>query len=244
MSLFPPNLATRRRQAEWMDETTDERMLRDSLRFIRRVNALLGYRRAILGHLQRMSRHWKPGERITLLDLATGSADIPHAMLTWADQYGWDLHVTAIDRHPITLDEARTRSAHPRLHLLQADVFDLPFEAGSFDYVTTAMFLHHLDDRQVIDVMRTMDRLARRGVIISDLLRHRRAYAWIRLFTLFSSPMVKHDATISVAQAFRKREIEDLRTEAGLAYTVYYRHFGHRFVLCGEKPAAIGVRRQ
>ena len=75
------------------------------------------------------------------------------------------------------------------LRIVQGDVFDLPFAAGSFDYALTAMFLHHLADGEVVAVLRTMGRLARRGVIVADLLRHYRAYAWVSLFTLFSTPM-------------------------------------------------------
>ena len=35
----------------------------------------------------------------------------------------------------------------------------------------TAMFLHHLNEDGVVEVLRTMGRLARRGVIVADLLR-------------------------------------------------------------------------
>ena len=63
------------------------------------------------------------------------------------------------------------------------------------------MFLHHLDDDAAAAVLREMDRVARRGIVAADLLRHRRAYAWVTLFTLLSGPMVKHDARASVALA-------------------------------------------
>ena len=59
------------------EEFVDPALLADSLRFIRRVNWLFGYTRATLYHLDRFSRRWKPGERISMIDLATGSADIP-----------------------------------------------------------------------------------------------------------------------------------------------------------------------
>jgi hypothetical protein len=83
--------------------------------------------------------------------------------------------------------------------------------------------------------MRIMSRLARRGVIVADLLRHYRAYAWISLLTLASGPMVRHDARASVAQAFTKTEVLSLRDRAGLDFVQYYWHLGHRFVLAGEK---------
>jgi ubiquinone/menaquinone biosynthesis C-methylase UbiE len=225
-------LTHRRRQQEWMDEAAaDVDQLRQSLGFIRRINSLLGYTRATLKHLERFSRTWKQGERIDIIDLATGSADIPRAILRWAVRKGFDVHIVGVDRHAVTVRAAEEGPADPRLRIVQGDAFNLPFPAKSFDYALTAMFLHHLDDGEVVTVLKTMGSLARRGVIVADLLRHYRAYAWVSLFTAFSIPMVRHDAKVSVAQAFSKNEILRLAGQAGINFARYYRHFGHRFVL-------------
>src|SRR5260221_10854681 len=91
------SLQTRRRQNEWMDEpNVDPGELRRSLSFIQRINRYLGYIRATLSHLQEFSRSWTPGQRIEILDIATGSADIPRAILKWADASGFDVHITAV----------------------------------------------------------------------------------------------------------------------------------------------------
>jgi ubiquinone/menaquinone biosynthesis C-methylase UbiE len=225
-------LTERRRQREWMDlPDADPGELRHSLGFIQRINTLLGYTRATIKHLERFSRTWKQGQRIDIVDLATGSADIPRAILRWADRKGFNVHIVGIDRHPVTVRAADAGPPDPRLRIIQGDVFNLPFGPGSFDYALTAMFLHHLDDGEVVGVLKTMSLLARRGIIVADLLRHYRAYAWISLFTAFSSPMLRHDAKVSVGQAFSKSEILRLAAEAGLNSARYYRHFGHRFAL-------------
>jgi ubiquinone/menaquinone biosynthesis C-methylase UbiE len=149
-----------------------------------------------------------------------------------------NVRVTGLDRHAETARLAREQAHdNPGITIVRGDAMQLPFADGSFDYVITSMFLHHLDDADVVRVLREMDRVARRGIIAADLLRHRRAYAWITLFTLWANPMVRHDARVSVAQAFTKKEVLALRDRAGLNYTDYFRHFGHRFVLAGQKPA-------
>ena len=127
------------------------------------------------------------------------------------------------------------RTNDPRLRIVQANVLDLPFETGEFDYALTAMFLHHLDDEDVVRVLATMGRVARRGVIAADLLRNARAYAWITAFTLLSNRMIRHDAHVSVQQAFTPEEIIAVRDRAGIGFAQYHQHFGHRFVLAGEK---------
>lgn len=239
MNLILPSLASRNRHAEWMDDpNVDPAALARGLRFIRRVNSFLGYTRATLGHLDRFSRNWKKGEPVRILDVATGSADVPIAILRWAERRGHDVRITAVDLHTQTLDAARLATRHiagDRLSLLQADALALPFAAGEFDYAMTNMFLHHLDDDQAVQVLVEMDRVACRGILAADLVRSRRAYAWIRLFTLLADRMVRHDARVSVAQAFTRPEVEALCERAGLDYLRYRRHFGHRFVLAGEK---------
>ena len=219
-----------------MDEdAVDPRLLQKSLRFIRRVNTLLGYTRATLHHLEIFSRTWPRGTKIRLLDLATGSADVPRAILRWADRRGWEVRIVGVDRHAVTAHTAAEGPPDARLSIVQADVFDLPFASDSFDYVLTSMFLHHLDDDSIVRVLATMARLASRGLIVADLIRNRRAYAWATLFTCGSNPMVQHDARVSVGQSFNQAEVMALRERAGIQFTGYHRHFGHRFVLAGQK---------
>jgi ubiquinone/menaquinone biosynthesis C-methylase UbiE len=225
---------------ERMDElSVDPDALRRSLAYIRRVNSLLGYHRATIGHLRRFSRGWERGRPVRVVDVATGSADLPRAVLRWAARGGFDVRVVSVDRHPATLREAAALTPpglSARLTFARADALSLPFADGSFDYALASMFLHHLDDTAAAAAVREMARVARRGIVVADLLRHRRAYAWITLFTLGSGAMVKHDARASVAQAFTKREVLSLRERAEVGFAKYYRHFGHRFILAGQKP--------
>ena len=232
------DLSSRRRQAEWIDAPdADPEQLRKSLAFIRRVNVLFGYTRATLSHFERFSAGWKPGETIRILDVATGSADIPRAILRWAARRGFDVRVVGIDLHWKTLTEAAAAAdgADAKLRLVRADAMRLPFADDSFDYAVTNMFLHHLDDDQIVIVLREMSRVARRGIVAADLVRNRRAYGWISLFTVLANPMVRHDARVSVAQAFSRDDVLALRDRAGLGFASYHRHFGHRFVLAGAK---------
>jgi len=130
---------------------------------------------------------------------------------------------------------ARDSAQDHRLQIVEADVLALPFADASFDFALTAMFLHHLSDDDAARVLSEMSRVARRGIIAADLLRTRRAYAWITFMTLLANPMVKNDARASVRQAFSKSEALALRQRAGIGYADYRAHFAHRFVLAGRK---------
>jgi SAM-dependent methyltransferase len=230
------DLSSRRRQAEWIDAPdADPGQLRRSLSFIRRVNVLFGYTRATLSHFKRFSEGWTPGRTIRILDLATGSADVPKAVLRWASRAGFDVRIVGIDLHARTVAEAAADNNDVRLSIVRGDAMKLPFEDDTFDYALTNMFLHHLDDDDAVTVFREMSRVARRGVVVADLCRDEWAYRWISLFTLFANPMVRHDARVSVAQAFTQAEVLRLRDRAGLTFAKYHPHFGYRWVLSGEK---------
>jgi len=234
--MWMPSLTTRNRTREWMDDpSADPEQLRKSLRYIRRMNAILGYSRLTLRYFERFSQRWKRGETIRILDYATGSADMPRAILAWADRRGWDVRVTGIDLIEKTAKEAVAETNDLRLTIVCADALSVPFDAGSFDYAHTALFLHHLDTPDAAKVLASMARVSRRGIIAADLLRNRRAYAWIKLLTLRANPMVQNDGPASVAQAYTKAEVLAMCAEAGLDWVHFRKHFGHRFVLAGEK---------
>jgi ubiquinone/menaquinone biosynthesis C-methylase UbiE len=232
MSPLSGFLHARQREEEWMDAPdVDPEQLARSLQFIRRINRLLGYTRLTLWYLDRFARNWKPDRPLCILDVATGSGDIPRAILAWARRRRIKVQITAVDLHANTIRMAANGT--PELNAIQADARTLPFADKSFDYVHSAMFLHHLSQADAVQVLREMNRLARGGIILTDLLRRKRAYAWITLFTLFSNPMVIHDARVSVAQAFTKAEVLELCRAAGLKDVAYRQHFGHRFVITG-----------
>jgi len=234
--LIIPSLKARRLTPELMDDpNVDPEELRKALRFIRRINRWLGYTKATMSYIERFSVRWKPGELIHFVDFATGSADVPLAILEWADQKGWNVRVTGIDFHERTAQEAIRSSSDPRLTIVCADALNPPFAPDSFDYALTSLFLHHLPTNEATQVLANMARVARRGIIAGDLLRNWRAYAGIKLLSSLANPIVRHDAPASVAAGFVREEVLAMRKAAGVEFARYRAHIAHRFVLAGEK---------
>jgi hypothetical protein len=94
-----------------------------------------------------------------------------------------------------------------------------PFCAGSFDFVLASQLLHHFSEEKIVAQLRTWSRLARRAIIVSDLVRHPIAYYGISLVTkLFTrNIMTLTDAPLSVQRAFTMAEWHELlrRAEIG-----------------------------
>ena len=223
-----------------MDEAdVDAGQLAGALAFIRRVNTALGYTRATVGHVARLAASLPAGRPLTVLDVATGSGDVPAALLAWARRAGRSVRVVGLDLHAGTLDLAAAHltsvpaaaAGGVAVPLVRGDALALPFADGAFDVVMTSMFLHHLPDAAVVAALREMARVAGHAVVAADLVRHPRAYAGIWLLTAASGPLLRHDARVSVRQAFTPDEIRRLAFAAGLRGAKTRLHFGHRFVL-------------
>lgn len=221
--------------------------LSHAFRYLRHLNRFLGGRQALLSRLRRWSAGWSKGERISLLDVATGSADLPRAACVWARKQGYQLSVTAIDKHATTLDLAREHTKDfSEISLLRVDALHLDrcFRPGSFDYVHAGLFLHHLSDDDAVNVLRSMAAIARRGVIWNDLVRSRAAYTVIRVLTAGSTNMLRHDARVSVLAGFTREEALELAARAGLTFASYeWNVWTHRFTIAGEKPMDDAARR-
>ena len=70
----------RRLSAEIMDDPgVDPAALAAALGYIERVNRWMGGRSALISHLRKWSVRWPKDRPVTLLDIATGSADLPIA---------------------------------------------------------------------------------------------------------------------------------------------------------------------
>jgi ubiquinone/menaquinone biosynthesis C-methylase UbiE len=216
------SLPARRRAAELMDHPeVDPAQLEHGLADLRWVNRWLGGTRSVLRELAPLLRAGR-GEEVRVLDVATGSADIPLALVRWARAAGVPVRVAATDFHPRTVAAARERAAaYPEVQVEQADALRLPYPDGAFDVSMCNTALHHFDDREAVAVLRELRRVARRGVVVTDLRRSRPALLGARLLasTLWRAhPVTRHDGPHSVRAAFTPAELTRLARQAGLEH--------------------------
>jgi ubiquinone/menaquinone biosynthesis C-methylase UbiE len=170
--------------------------------------------------------------------VGTGAADIPIAISDWARRAEHRVEIVAIDLHPVTVEAARKNvAARPEIRVVQADALKLmdQFSPASFDYVHAGMFLHHLQDIEALTVLRIMDRLATRGCIWNDLVRNFTGRLGAFALTLTAPPKVRHDAIVSVAAGFARREAIELARRAGWQNPCWRRHLAYRFTVTSGK---------
>jgi SAM-dependent methyltransferase len=212
---------------ELMDRPAPFPALLEDLRDLERLNGLFGGRALTVAAVGRLLQRLPQGRTVTVLDVGTGSADIPRALVRWARRRRRSIRVIAMDHDEAVLRVARGGlGGYPEITLLRAEAQELPVRPESVDVVASALTMHHLEPGPAAAALAAMDGAARVGVAINDLARSRVAYAAVWLATrLFArSAMSRHDGPLSVLRAYTPAEITALAERAGLTGVWVRRH--------------------
>jgi methyltransferase family protein len=218
VGLLPP-LARAEHAVEMLDGPAPVADLAESLTDVARLNALFGGRSITLAQLKRLLAHVPRARRISVLDVGTGGADIPRALVRWARKSGRPIRVIALDRDQATLGIARQRSArYPEIVVLRGDALALPVRSHSVDVAISALTLHHLEPADAVRYFAEMDAAARSGFVVNDLMRSRTGYAlvWLATRVLTRNRMSRHDGPLSVWRSYTSGEVRALCEKAGL----------------------------
>ncbi len=197
----------------------DQGDLAGNLRDLRRVNRLLGGIALSARAIEALAPAAGP---LTLLDVGTGAADIPVALMASWRRRGRRLEVTAVEDRREVLDAALAMrpalAAIDGLRLEVADGRHLPYPDGAFDVAHASMVLHHLEPADALALLREMRRVASRGVVVNDLSRGRLMWlgAWLLTRVATGNRFTRNDAPLSVRRAYTAAEVRELLIEAGL----------------------------
>jgi SAM-dependent methyltransferase len=185
-------------------------LLIDDLRNLRLLNRYLGNYRNVLRGLARLAGKQS---QFSLLDVGTGSGDVPRAIVQWARRAGLRARVSGLEANRIAVAQAAEQTRRfGEISLVRGDAGTLPFRPASFDFVLASQLLHHYSEERVIGLLRQWAAVARQGIIVSDLIRHPLPYYGIQLLTrlLTRNVMTLTDAPLSVRRGFTLVEWKQL----------------------------------
>jgi hypothetical protein len=231
---------TRRNARELLDQTgQDPADLAANLRDIRRVNRFFGGVSTVMRHLAPMLERIAGDQPIHVLDLATGSGDIPLAISRWSMTHARTTCITASDvSDEILAVAARELASTPAIELARYDARSVPLPDASVDIVLCSLALHHFQPADAVRVLQEMNRLSRHAFIVNDLVRSRRGYAgaWLAAHLTTTNRLTRHDAPLSVLRAYTPHELGVLLTQAGVSDAEISQHRWFRM-------AAVKVKR-
>lgn len=182
---------------------------------IRRINRFLGGTAVVRRELEALV---VSDQTVTMLDLGTGTADIPLAMIRRTRSHGGRIQAVALDANPTIIQIAkREANGDPDLKLMVGNAVQLPFADGSFDFVTCSLTFHHFSDSVAVSTLREMHRVARHALIVNDLQRGYLPACLIWLLTRLARmhSLTRHDGPLSVMRSRTLAEYRDLGARAG-----------------------------
>jgi SAM-dependent methyltransferase len=209
----------------------NEHDLQQTLRDIRRANIFGLGTWVVTHHLDELLRDIPRNRPLRILDLATGSADIPEELCRWADREGRSISITAPDISPEILNVARQRILNAgfadRVQFLTCDATSTPFADGDFDVVVCSLALHHLDVNSARLALGEMARLSKVGFIVNDVYRSQGAWLMARFLTLVATTnrLTRHDGPASVYRAFTPAEVGRIAQDVSADVTVHTHPF-------------------
>jgi hypothetical protein len=188
-----------------------------SLADLRWINRNFGGRATTLAMVEHVANA-TGANRISLLEVAAGSGDVPRYTSQQLAARGIHLNITLLDRRASHVGNGGRSVA--------GDAFALPFQEGSFDVVSSGLFAHHLSPDGVVQFVNESLRVSRKAVLINDLIRHPLHLAMVYAGSLlYRSRLTRHDAPASVRQAYTICEMREMLRATTASQVEISRHY-------------------
>jgi 2-polyprenyl-3-methyl-5-hydroxy-6-metoxy-1,4-benzoquinol methylase len=216
---------------------TDEHEL--ALAGLARLNRWSGGDVGLWRHLLAEARRVSP-RPLRVLDVATGSGDLPIRLARRARAARVPLQFSACDCSPTALEvaAAAAKAAGVEVECFRLDALVDAIPTG-YDVITVSLFLHHLRDDQIVALLAKLAAATERLVLVNDLVRSWWNYGAVTLATrlLSRSAVVHFDGPTSVLAAFTRAELVSLASRAGLATATVHSHFPARWLMVWRKAS-------
>src|SRR5262247_2364131 len=214
-----PSRAMKRaeRAVEFLDRPIPRADREAALRDINRLNAWFGGYWLTCRAIDRLAGD---GAEATVVDVGGGRGDLARRLVRAARDRGRRMRVIVVDR------DATIAGDDEDVVAVRADATALPFGEGAVDVVTASLLLHHLEPDAAARCLGEMRTVARRGIVVNDLIRARVTLALVWLATrLFARHRYsRHDGPLSVRRAYAPDELRTLADKAGLGRLVVCRY--------------------
>src|SRR5580698_4924775 len=169
---------------ELMDGDCSYEDFRDCLRSLEKVNRwLLGYR-PTLTWLERLPRGLR--EPMHIVDVGSGGGDLLRQIAGWARRRGVAVQLTGIDLNPYAA-RAAAESTPKELRITWVTGNALVYRPEKpVGIVVSSLMAHHLEDEEIIALLRWMEATARVGWFINDLERSQQSCRMFGLLGRFA----------------------------------------------------------
>ena len=201
---------------ELMDGGCSYEDFRGCLQSLEQINRLLLGYRPTLAWLKRVQRGSR--QPVHIVDVGSGGGDLLRRIASWARSRGIAVQLTGIDLNPYAA-RAAAESTPKELGIAWVTGNALEYRPEKpVDIVVSSLMAHHLEDEEIIALLRWMEATAQAGWFINDLERSEWSCRMFRCVVKIAGwhRFVRHDGPVSFQRAFRKEDWVRLLRSAGV----------------------------
>jgi len=221
----------RSKEREIMDDFTLEGThLRDNLDILATINKWLGGNRISLKGVERLVAGESKDREIVIVDLGCGNGDMLRRISKLGVKLGYNFKLIGVDANQDTIKYAEELSvAYQNITYLQLNIFSEAFQELEYDIALLTLFLHHLDDEELIHHLGWLKKQTKLGIVVNDLHRSKLAYCLFYVVSLvFNNKIVRNDGLISILRSFKKSELENYAKKIKVKSEISW-HWAFRF---------------
>ena len=200
-------------QPEFLDsKDCDPQLAYSSYRLMKWVNRFGGGAKAVMNYLAREISLNGNSRCIKILDIGSGTCDIPLAILKWARNRPQNIEFTCLETNQTALKIATEnikRSGFDAIELKDKSIFEFDCRQH-FDYAVGSMFFHHFQDEQILNLIKKLRSYMVNSILINDLRRNLMSYTCCRILACSFSKGLKHDVLLSIRKGFKSEELSHL----------------------------------
>jgi 2-polyprenyl-3-methyl-5-hydroxy-6-metoxy-1,4-benzoquinol methylase len=177
-----------------------------NLKELNTINTFLGGHKAVLNGFKKFDGLQ---DKLSILEIGSGGGDNLNALRKKNNKNAY----LGVDLKEDCVEYARER--YPAIDFICSDYRNVDKKV---DLIFNSLFCHHFKNQDLIEMLKWMDKKSKKGFFILDLHRHLLAYWGIKIWCFFFSKsyLVKNDAPLSVKRGFKRKEWEELLSNAGI----------------------------
>ncbi|MDN3723493.1 methyltransferase domain-containing protein [Aequorivita sp. SDUM287046] len=177
------------------------------------VNKWLGGNTITIDGLIKIIKDHSNKGPIILLDIGCGDGALLRRCTEFGRRHNLTFECIGLDFNQNIINIAKNQSEkYPNIRFEKVDVFLNKELIPNCDIAICSLFLHHLENNKIEDLLKVLIRKSDMGLIINDLHRSRYAFELFKIFgqLFLKTKTARHDGLVSIARGFKKSELMQL----------------------------------
>ncbi|MGS0747138.1 methyltransferase domain-containing protein [Halpernia sp. GG3] len=204
---------------ESMDDfSMDNEGLITALDDIAKINHVLGGNAVTLDGVKKLLENFPTDKTVTIMDFGCGNGDMLRMLADYAKSKNLKFNLIGIDANAASIRHAENCSKDfDNISYLAEDIFLYDFSKYNIDIALITLTLHHFKDDEILNLMRVIFNIVKKGIVVNDLQRSKLAYRLFQaiIFIFRLEKMTANDGLISILRGFKRPDLEKFSKELG-----------------------------